>query len=281
MLFWCSEQTGGCEWHRLRGLVDQYNQLFGSRYAWQACLDRQPGDRSAPEVLLASPGEVDMVIEHKSVASTGSSYFHNHAKDHVFFNRFCETARSRGETFSDGAYLLSIGAGSFADKKQSVIAEFADHVAVEVTRTPTKAKSPLGIGTAEPIGWHFRPQMPWERDESAPKKGVGIEVTGESMFPRPGDYKHRRYRALAGYEKEFVRAARGAERSFEDYRGHRKLFAVQFFGEYEDGVGDDDIIAMIEETALPPAIEQVWVANPEFVNENDWEIGWKLVSHHN
>lgn len=39
MLFWCVEDTRGCEWQGLRGLVRQYNQLFDTKYKHVECVD--------------------------------------------------------------------------------------------------------------------------------------------------------------------------------------------------------------------------------------------------
>ena len=275
MLFSCMPQTGGCEWHGLRGFVVQYNQQFGTNYLRTACLDRELRNEKVPEVLLEAPGERPMVIERKAVAWP-LDFFHSHSNEHNLFRYFIDFVDSLGNVFDDAAYLLRVSENSLRRKRKRDVKSIAEHIARNVVLNREECRSPLGMREDKPIVWGFGPALPHEIDERTPERGIGIQIDGGfEDFMRPDrDYKRRRDAALEGYGKEFGRAANDAAAKFHKYSSCRRVLLVQFFGSHESGLTDSDFQELVERASVPERIDQVWIADYDWLNAHDYDLRW-------
>ena len=66
-MFWCFPPGGKCEWRHLSRFVDDYNSTYEKAYTRSACLDVERRNTKEPELLLESPKDTPIVLEHKTV----------------------------------------------------------------------------------------------------------------------------------------------------------------------------------------------------------------------
>lgn len=272
MIFSCFPPQTDCEWANLRAFVIRFNQDHGTEYVKTECLDKDT-TRKQPEVLLEAAGERDIVIECKSVVWP-SDYFQNHDNEHHMGNYLF---KSVGAAFRDAAYQLTIREDSLAGKKQSEVGEYAERIAQEISSRATDAKS-RGIGSSEPIPWSFRPLGSHEIDEGDPSTGIRFVTLGRSTLGMDHPALLQEFEAAkAGYAEEFQRTLERAAPKFEEYADCLKMLLVRFCGEGSGILSEDDVLEIIKSATLPNLIDQVWLAQEDWVSEYDYEIAWLQV----
>ncbi len=274
MIFTCLPPTGPCEWRELRPFVVAFNKRHGTSYSRSKCLDIEIRDRPAPEVLIEAPGKPPIVIERKSIVWPPEEHLSNHSNEHHLLGYFAAELRSQGDDFRDSLYLLSVQATSLAGRADRDIAATAGDIARIVSSDPDKAKSTHGIARSSPIAWNFRAAREWERDETTPTRGIGILIDESTEYDDSAEFLRRRASALSGFSEEFDRQARSAARKFSDYTECLRLLLVQFFGDIELGPTEDEIKSMIVGSQLPEGIDQVWVADKNWVSAYNFEVQW-------
>ena len=277
MIFSCFPPQENCEWYHLKDFVGRYNNSQGTTYTLKACLDVEGRSEKEPELLLEAPGEIPIVIERKTVVWPREEYFSDHRNEHDLLDLFLYKVRSLGSPFTDSAYQLTVNTSSLKGKKKRDVERFAELIAGMVSSNSVTAKSPHGIGSREPISWHFRPLAPGEIDENVPKTGIGLVVREEAGTFEPSEVRKRIKVAKAGYATEFERTARAAAPKFANYAHCHKLLLVQFCGNDSDWLQDEDIVGIITAAQLPAVIDQVWLAYPEWISEYDHEVTWKYI----
>ena len=275
MIFSCHIPEGPCEWQHLRGFVSHFNATHGKSYSRSACLDVANRKGKEPEVLLEAPGETPIVIERKFIAWP-SDYLANHGNEHIFDDLILARLSDK---FSDSAYRLAVHERDLKGKKKREVEKIAKQIADIVLVNLNQAKSPRGIGGSEPIHWSLRPLDPRERYENTPEVGLEIDTWGE---PVELDYPSSEVLRLAaeaksGYAQEFERAANNAAPKFAAYAHCLKLLLVQFYGSSSLLVMDEDIIEVVQSARLPGVIDQVWVAQHDWVTQYDYEVAWQRV----
>ena len=283
MIFSCHIPVGPCEWQHLRGFVSHFNATHGKSYSRSACLDVGSRNRKEPEVLLEAPGETPIVIERKFVAWP-SDYLANHGNEHIFDDLILARLSDK---FSDSAYRLAVHERDLKGKKKREVEKIAKQIADIVLVNLNQAKSPRGIGGSEPIHWSLRPLDPRERYENAPEVGLEIDTWGEPEgmigggIQKPDEIRNeflrRQAEAKSGYTQEFERAANNAAPKFAAYAHCLKLLLVQFYGSSSLLVMDEDIIEVVQSARLPGVIDQVWVAQDDWITPDDYEVAWQRV----
>lgn len=295
MIFGCFPPQEKCEWSHLKSFVDQYNTKFGKVYTRSACLDVEERNKKAPELLLEAPGETSIVLEHKSVVWP-TKHLSDHHNEHHLGDRLHILL---SDLFQDSVYQLAVDAESLKGKTKKEVERFAEQIADIVLSDVINAKSQRGIGKRKPIPWSFRHFPPDERDETFPKTGIRVEVwerfetspgIGRKILEQfetlpgvglkvlePSETFQGVERAKSGYTEEFERLAKDAAEKFAEYANSMKLLLVQFYGDSPVALSDEDIIAIIQSAQLPELIDQVWLGQPEWVSEYDYEIAWERV----
>ena len=272
MVFSCFPPQTDCEWANLRDFVIRFNQDHGTKYVKTECLDKDT-TRKQPEVLLQAIGERDIVIECKSVVWP-ADYFRNHDNEHHIEDRLF---KSLDDTFRDAAYQLTISEDSLSGKKQSEVAQYAELIAREISSRQTDAKS-HGIGNSEPIPWSLRPLGPHEIDEGDPTTGIRFVTLGPDTFGRDHSELLQEFEAAkVGYAEEFQRTLERAAPKFDEYADCLKMLLVSFCGECSRIMSEDDVLEIIESATLPHLIDQVWLAQENWVSEHNYEIAWLQV----
>ncbi len=272
MVFSCFPPQTDCEWANLRAFVIRFNHDHGTEYVRTACLDKDT-TKKQPEVLLQASGERDVVIECKSVVWP-TDYFRDHDNEHRIGDRLF---KSLGDMFRDASYQLTISEESLDGKKQSEVAQYAERIAQEISSRQTDAKS-RGIGSSEPIPWSFRPLGPHEIDDGDPKTGIRFVILGQSTLGSDHSELLREYEAAkVGYAEEFQRTLEKAAPKFEEYTDSLKMLLVMFCGEGSSILSEDDVLEIIKSVTLPRLIDQVWLAQEDWVSEYNYEIAWLQV----
>lgn len=272
MIFWCYPPSGKCEWAHLRDFVAHFNSLCGKSYRLSKCLDVEIRDEKQPEVLIEAAGEIPLVIERKSVVWP-PEYFSNHSNEHDLFQRILELI---GSSFQDTVYQLTIGAASLKDKKKREVIKLAEQIARSILANQATAKTYVGLYSRKPVPWSFRPLSSQERDESIPEKGVGFIVISEPDPGEPAEIIQRCETAKLGFAREFKNAAEAAVKKFQKYKECLKVLLVQFHGN-GSFILDEDLIEIIKTAELPALIDQVWVAQPEWVSQDDYNVIWERI----
>ncbi len=267
MIFSCFPPQGKCEWSHLKVFVGHYNSIYGKSYTRSECLDVEKRNTKEPELLLEAPGEIRIVVEHKSVIWP-PKHMSDHSNEHYLCERICHLL---GDQFKDSVYQLIVNAGSLKGKRKREVGGLAEQIAQVVLSNETKAKSQRGIGDLKPTPWRFRSLSPYEKNETVPETGIGLKVR------LPLETFQSVEIAKSGYGEEFERLATDAAEKFVDYADHLRLLLVQFYGDSSFTLGDEDVIEIIQSAQVPEIIDQVWLAQQNWVGENDYEIAWERV----
>ena len=272
MVFWCFPPTIKCEWSDLRHFVDHYNATHGKSYTRKACLDVEIRDRKAPELLLESPGETPIVIERKSVVWP-PEYLSSHSNEHQLFQH---VVRPLADAFRCGAYELTVRADYLKGKSKSVISNLAEQIIREVLSDSANARMRRGIRGSGLIPWSFRPLASEELDTSESLTGIRVSFTEPVKFDDPPEILEDSNEARAGYARKFESAAKGAAGKFEEYSECLGILLVQFHGD-DSFLEDEDIIQVIKSAQLPDVVDQVWLAQHDWVSEDEHMVAWDRV----
>ena len=229
MVFPCSPPTGKCEWVYLKSFVDQYNTTFQKSYRRSKCLDIEMRNEKQPELLLNSPGEIPVVIEHKSVVWP-PMHLCDHNNEHHLLDTFMNRIRSQGNPFTDSAYQLIVTAESLKGKRKREIVRLAEQIAHFVLSEQNTAKSPKGTGNQYPIPWYFRPLSLQEKEDYDPDTGIRLNVRVGLGYSQPFESLQEVEIVRSGYADVFDRMAKAAAEKFVKYSDCERLFLVQFFG---------------------------------------------------
>ena len=275
-MFSCVPPTGGCEWQRLKGFVAQYNSESGTNYVRLSCLDVESQEEKLPELLMEAHGQPPLVIESKVVAWPRESYCHNHSKGHYFGECFVEHLALAGKRFLNSPFELQIRASSLHGKKKKEVKGCAEEIASRVLANQDAVCRNKGIRGRRPIPWRFVPAHPYDWGEQTSVLGIGVvTVDEEPDFTTIEDYDQRRQEAKRGYALELARAAESAAGKFEKFAGHKKLFLIYFVGDESNCLDDKDLRDLVRTAELLKTIDEVWVAFRDWINEWDYEVGWK------
>ena len=278
MIFSCFPSETKCEWSELRSFVVECLAPSPEKtYRSIVCLDVVNRNEKEPELLLETYGETpNIVIERKSIVWP-PMHLSDHQNEHQLWKCVHDLIANQ---FDDYLYQLTVWEDSLAGKKAREVRELAKKIAQVILANQIAAKSPNGTGNQEPIPWQFRPLSPNERDETMPETGFGIYVKGESvgmMSETPADINQRVQELKAGYVESLKETLEDAAEKFEKYNDCLKLLLVQFFGKGSLLLSDQDIVEIIASADLPELIDQVWLAQQEWVSLHDYRIAWKHV----
>lgn len=266
-----------CEWQdgNLRNFVKQFNEDRGTTYALKECLDvAARGTSSAsdrqPEVLVTgSQGEKPMVIERKQVVS--ESYAKHHANQHLIYETIPDVLLPH---LNGDLYALEIDDRSLRDKTkhkvQTEVLQIADYV---LARLGFVAQG-HAITRKEPFQWQFGRVHAIDRNESMPDTGIGVHIKTNDVFSRSSlsliEKTRAKYEELAD-----LRLAEAAPK-FETYLDHRKVVVLEFYCDWWL-FDDDDAQKIVSDARLPPLVDEVWIAIPEWVSDSDYEVAYERV----
>jgi len=294
MLFSCVPETGGCEWPNLQGFVAQLNSELDTKYQRVSCLDVEERNEKRPEILLKALGLPYMVIESKVVAWP-EDYCRKHSNYHNFTNRLTKSLRSKGTDFDGSPYRLRIHENTFDEMGLRQVRNLADDLASQIYARKDEAKGKRGVRGNQPVTWHFGPGQPEEWGEPASNCAIMVQTEGswnpnwkhedrkiddlESLWKlieeRNKADRERKLTAVNGFSAKLDEAIENTRQKFEQFDRHKRLLLVYFVGDSSNMVFDEDLCRLVSVAQLPTEIDEVWVAFPAWVNDWDYEIGWK------
>lgn len=272
MLFSCLPSECKCEHVFLRNLISEYNQLHDGAYTRFSRPDVEQRNEMAPDLLLKGNGVPSVAIERKCVIWPVNSHVIDHRHCHHLLSYVKEGVCSRDESFGNGLYQLRFWERSIKGLRDGEVREIGQRIAEVVLENRALAKTPKGVTGDEPIGWWFGLLPSWERDESMPDLGFGLSVLCDGP---PG--LTRQAETLDGLSGEFRRLMADIDQKFSRYDNHRRLVALQFFGDPWMPFEEEDVRQMIDFGELPNSVDEVWLAYHDWVSPDDYRIGWKPI----
>lgn len=269
-----------CEWKggNLQEFVKQYNQKCGTTYELVECLDApkqgvQQSGLKQPEVLLKGRrNEKPMVIERKQVVT--ETYAMHHGNLHVLYEMIPEALTPY---FGDALYALEIADASLRGKWKRDVQVAAREISEHVIANLENVKGGTAVGGRRPFPWRFGLVPAHARGDNAPEIGVGVEIHGS------GDLSDEPQALLRQVEEAYVEMKRvleqrlaEAEPKFLTYQDYLKVVVLEFYGD-RSLLDEDEAKKMVAEVALPALIDEVWVAQHDWISAWDYEIGYGRV----
>ena len=266
MVFDCLIPQCKHEWPRLRSFVSQYNTANGASYSLVKCLDIENRNVQEPEVLLVSEGLPPLVTERKSVVWP-SDHGQRHSTYHYIFD--C-VGNSTGGLFADAPYELQIYE-TLEHKTKGDVKKIANNICDAILVNFEQAKSNAGISRSKPVSWSLRLLEPWEVDFDEPSTGLRIQVRS------PAESRYTHAEARVGYEMEMWRALDSAANKFSKYDHCIRVLLMQFFGQFDLLQIDSELTQLVKSAIVPENIDEVWVADYDWVDLDEFEIIWNRI----
>lgn len=272
MFFWCLPPSGKCEWANLRHFVKKFNVEYKATYRLAKCLDVLDSSQPQPEVFLDGNGDRPMVIERKALVWP-HDYFKYHRTEHDFAEKIHELLNAH---FTEGAYALEVNASSLRGNKTQ-INSFCESIADLIIKNKIKAIT-VGMRSNSPIPWTFRPLSEIEYDDDTPQSGIGVFVIGNLLYNDDiSKFRAIKQKAITDISKKISELLIAAEKKFNKYTNCLKIVVLEFYGTQAEILNDEDVVRIITEVHIPSAIDQIWIAKPEWISEYDWQISYDRV----
>jgi len=272
LFLWCLPPDGKCEWANLRNFVEDFNTKYKATYRLVKCLDVWDSSQPQPEVLLDGNGDKPMVIERKAIVWP-YDYFKYHRTEHDFAEGIYAKLNPH---FTEGAYALEVNASSLRGNKAQ-INKMCDNITDAIIKNKNQART-VGIQSKTPIPWIFRPISKDECDDNIPQNGVGVITIGNSIFDDDiTNFKNIKQKTISEVSNKLDELLLACEKKFSQYTDCLKIVVLEFYGTQAEILDDEDVIRIITEVHMPSAIDQVWVARPEWISEYDWKITFDRV----
>jgi len=264
-------RKGICEWRDgLEDFVAHYNHENRTSYTRTECLDiPRTGAQTdkAPEVLLTDSGTSrQMVVERKSVVWP-KFFLQRHGHGHMFSNLIFHQTHG---SFQGSHYELTVSTDELDHLNKSALKKIATEIGSVLMGID---QSSIPFRRSDPIHWGFRKT---DADEYANRKGITVvwqqaqkaftlESFIESFNPNAAIVG-----TVAAMEQELAEAAA----KFTRYGSARKLVLLYFYG---DQLGEEDIPPLLDRIALQQIIDEIWMAERDWVSEEDYDIGFKRI----
>jgi hypothetical protein len=126
--------------------------------------------------------------------------------------------------------------------------------------------SSIPFRRSDPIHWGFRET---DADEYPNRKGITVVWQKEFTF----EYFDRNA-AIVGTVAAMERELAAAAAKFTGYETVRKLVLLYFYG---DQLEEEDIPPLLDRIAVQQIIDEIWMAERDWVSEDDYDIGFKRI----
>jgi len=212
-----------------------------------------------------------MVIEHKTVI-----YPPNAPELWRMQHRFSYSVMKRlSPYFRDALYTLSINAESLR-KTRIVVDSLLDEIVGTILAEQDQIRQLGRIRSKSQISWSFRRILEEKIIADTPQFGVIVDIScSYDPFEEEVEIIRRRYDdALRGISDIFIKRLQDTTKKFFAYPNAQRVMVVQFHTDESVLVTDEDVIKMIQETQIPPTIDEIWIANPEWISQEEFEIAY-------
>jgi hypothetical protein len=261
-------QREKCEWgFILRDFVRKYNSKFGTCYDLQKCLDVSDSSRPQPEVILTAEGSGSLLIERKQIVLP-SDYLKHHNRVHEFFDEGSYVYSEITKVLPPALYQLTLIQDELTSKDcKSVRARLKEVIDVIVAGRNTFQKHQF-LEQRQPFFWRF-----CQLDDEDRKSGVVMEVFGSGGFSSPvvdGE-------AVNKFSGLFSKWIRETEKKFAGHEHSNGVLLLELVGDYFLFPTEEEIIEIINKYPLPECINQIWVTDAAWIDENDYEIDYECI----
>jgi|GEM_PF-3506753 len=271
-MFRCLPNKSKCEWQNLSSFVDAYNRVYGKNYIWSECLDNIPRDRPNPECRLTSPGDKDIVLEHKIIVWP-PDHLRQHSAHHDFMKAIASNLNSH---FQETFYILEANASDLVPKKRKV-ENWALNISEQIVKKKNLIKVNGYITGIQPIRWIFRQISDTEKEEDMPEKGVGVALNfiDPAMIFSDDDEAEM----IGGVKEIFLQHLEKTVNKFDGYDKCIKIFITEIYS--DNYLLDHESIDFIaKEVSIPECIDQIWVGYPVWISETEYKTGYTQVDFH-
>lgn len=251
----CNINRSKCEWFgNLDQFVSYYNKANKTNYSLQECLDVNNSTSKQPEVLIHdnTSENKDIVIEHKRIG-----FPPNYFEDHNRYHKFCEKVYDiLTDHFNDSRYILTIDVNSLYYNK-----DIEDEICKIILHNQRSVRT-TGIKSQVPVPFKFAKLNDYQCNQSDPTVGICIEAVSNITILSEDQEKE----GLNYIKQELLRQIKSANQKFINYTALNKILVIEFCG--EDYFEDDQIIEIMSSIDYL-SINEVWIAKPEYISEND------------
>jgi len=234
-----------------------------------------------PEVLLENGENSCMVIERKAFPWS-LDYIRLHQLEHEFMDHFTSIV---SPAFQDDAYMLGISASHLPNRKKQ-IRNIAQQVAEAVMERRGQILGTGQVSSNQPVPWRFGHLSNFEYDESTPRRGVGVMINDPWIMFRdlkshvlelPDENTLMEIRQAIREKLEELLGK--VEPKFRDYPRCLRVLLLEIYGDdlSLDFISIDEIIQTVD---LPLNIDQVWIAEPEWISEVDFKVVYRQIKTH-
>jgi hypothetical protein len=202
-----------------------------------------------------------MVIERKAIVWP-PNYLKYHRSEHDFGDCFVSQV---SPLFQDNAYLLEIDTKHLRGNKAH-LQRLAQQIAKMVIARQAQIIETGAIYSSRPIRWCFRQVQEYERDSDTPEKGVGVAWLSEDK----NDEAEKAQQGIAVILDGFLNRV---SLKFANYPDCLRIFVLEAYGD----LTDNDIEQSVQNAALPQNVDQIWLAEPKWISETDFEVAYRQV----
>lgn len=262
-----------CEWDKgLRDFAEQFNTTFNTEYSLSKCLDVSDSTQNQPEVLLESTGDKCMVIECKKIVYP-PNYFKNHRLQHQFFENFKEAFQLQLKPkIPLDIYEIAVHRNSIFQRTERKASVIANQIVNDILNHLETFLISGKISADSPIPWYFRQLPSYERDEDTPESGLRVSFPQECR-----SYACSLSEARQEISNQLSRILKKVEIKFKNYSHCLKILVLEICGESFLIPEPDTIDDIINQATLPPNLDQIWLAEPDWISDLNYSITYRQV----
>jgi hypothetical protein len=181
--------------------------------------------------------------------------------------------------------MLGISASHLHNRKKKQVRDIAQQIAEAVMERRGQILGAGQIFSNQPVPWRFGHLSNFEYDESTPRRGVGVMINDpwimfrdlKSHYVKLPDEEQLEKTCQAMREK-LEELLTEVKLKFKNYPDCLRVLLMEIYG--SDLLLDLISIDEIAETLnLPLNIDQVWVAEPEWISEEDLQIVYRQIGN--
>jgi len=249
-----------CEWKKLKGFVDHYNEVNGTSFVLDTCLDVVNNSTKQPEVLLKDElSGREMVIEHK-ITVWPPKYMESHRAHHFFMKNLSEVI---SPYFYDELYAIDINIKDIEVKKSDKMLIISSLVE-QILFYKNKLSDVYSITGMIPIHWVARKANAFEKENVDGSYGIIININNFFTTNHLIDMETVTFEIQKMLNKHF----KSIIEKFKDHGHCHKVFVTEACGDAM--VINHKVLAeIISNMDIPCCIDEVWIEFSEWLDDKD------------
>jgi hypothetical protein len=257
--FRCCRVASKCEWNVLSTFVEVLNRKYNQDYQRRVCLDVASSAEAEPEVLCRNSKGDEIVIEFKKW-SGNSLLISEHAKIHQFMEIFTEKYHPFFPVIPNP--ILRFAQKTLEKSKKNKIPDFVNSIIEQIRN---------GIFSSNtPFQWQLYSDSNPEKENHG-KLGFSwnndwhTDLNSENLTP-----------ILSLYQQQLNQFNTSFERKFKNYLSSKKIVLIQIILIQDIFSLETELLEYIKKFNFHDSVDEVWLAFHDWIDENDYQIGWEL-----